>query len=125
MLGILNDKGFEFTDDETQADVIVVNTCCFIGDAKQESINTILEMAQHKEDAVCKTLIVTGCLAHRYKDEIIKEIPEVDAFLGTTSYDKIAEVVTSVLEGKGFNVVDDANRLPIVKEKNYYYAGIF
>ena len=117
MLGILNDKGFEFTDDETQADVIVVNTCCFIGDAKQESINTILEMAQHKEDAVCKTLIVTGCLAHRYKDEIIKEIPEVDAFLGTTSYDKIAEVVTSVLEGKGFNVVDDANRLPIVKEK--------
>ena len=117
MLGILNDKGFEFTDDETQADVIVVNTCCFIGDAKQESINTILEMAQHKEDAVCKALIVTGCLAHRYKDEIIKEIPEVDAFLGTTSYDKIAEVVTSVLEGKGFNVVDDANRLPIVKEK--------
>ncbi len=79
MLGILNDKGFEFTDDETQADVIVVNTCCFIGDAKQESINTILEMAQHKED-VCKALIVTGCLAHRYKDEIIKEIPEVDAF---------------------------------------------
>ena len=63
MLGILNDKGFEFTDDETQADVIVVNTCCFIGDAKQESINTILEMAQHKEDAVCKALIVTGCLA--------------------------------------------------------------
>ena len=60
MLGILNDKGFEFTDDETQADVIVVNTCCFIGDAKQESINTILEMAQHKEDAVCKALIVTG-----------------------------------------------------------------
>jgi ribosomal protein S12 methylthiotransferase len=117
MLGILNDKGFEFTDDETQADVIVVNTCCFIGDAKQESINTILEMAQHKEDAVCKALIVTGCLAHRYKDEIIKEIPEVDAFLGTTSYDKIAEVVTSVLEGKGFNVVDDANRLPVVKEK--------
>lgn len=117
MLGILNDKGFGFTDDETQADVIVVNTCCFIGDAKQESINTILEMAQHKEDAVCKALIVTGCLAHRYKDEIIKEIPEVDAFLGTTSYDKIAEVVTSVLEGKGFNVVDDANRLPIVKEK--------
>ena len=54
-------------------------------------------MAQHKEDAVCKALIVTGCLAHRYKDEIIKEIPEVDAFLGTTSYDKIAEVVTSAL----------------------------
>lgn len=117
MLGILSSRGFSFTDDESQADVIVVNTCCFIGDAKQESINTILEMAEHKKDAVCKALIVTGCLAHRYKDEIIKEIPEVDAFLGTTSYDKIADVVTAVLEGKGFNVVDDADRLPIVQDK--------
>ena len=98
MLGILNDKGFEFTDDETQADVIVVNTCCFIGDAKQESINTILEMAQHKEDAVCKALIVTGCLAHRYKDEIIKEIPEVDAFLGTTSYDRLRRLLLQCLK---------------------------
>ena len=117
MLGILKNKGFEFTDDEWEADIIAINTCCFIGDAKQESINTILEMAEHKKDARCKVLVVAGCLAHRYQDEIIKEIPEVDAFLGTTSYDKIAEVVTSVLEGKGFNVVDDANRLPIVKEK--------
>ena len=101
MLGILKNKGFEFTDDEWDADIIAVNTCCFIGDAKQESINTILEMAEHKKDAKCKVLVAAGCLAHRYQDEIIKEIPEVDAFVGTSSYDKIADMITSVLEEKG------------------------
>ena len=123
MLGILKDKGFEFTDDEMQADVIAVNTCCFIHDAKQESINTILEMAEHKKDAVCKALIVTGCLAHRYKDEITKEIPEVDALIGTSSYDKIAEVVLSVLEGKGYSCVEDADRLPVVKNHRIITTG--
>lgn len=123
MLGILKDKGFEFTDDEMQADVIAVNTCCFIHDAKQESINTILEMAEHKKDAVCKALIVTGCLAHRYKDEITKEIPEVDALIGTSSYDKIAEVVLSVLEGKGYNCVEDTDRLPVVKNHRIMTTG--
>ena len=73
MLGILKNKGFEFTDDEWEADIIAINTCCFIGDAKQESINTILEMAEHKKDARCKVLVVAGCLAHRYQDEIILE----------------------------------------------------
>lgn len=116
MLGILRDKGFEFTDDEWDADIIAVNTCCFIGDAKQESINTILEMAEHKKDAKCKVLVVAGCLAHRYQDEIIKEIPEVDAFVGTSSYDKIADMVNSVLEEKGIsNFVEDANRMPMVE----------
>ena len=123
MLGILKDKGFEFTDDEMQADVIAVNTCCFIHDAKQESINTILEMAEHKKDAVCKALIVTGCLAHRYKDEITKEIPEVDALIGTSSYDKIAEVVLSVLEGKGHSCVEDTDRLPVVKNHRIMTTG--
>lgn len=117
MLGVLNDNGFSFTDDEMEADVIIVNTCCFIHDAKQESINTILELAERKKDAVCKALIVTGCLAHRYKDEIQKEIPEVDALIGTASYDKIAEVVKSVLEGDGFNAVDDVNRMPVVNNE--------
>ena len=111
MLGILRNKGFEFTDDEFEADVIAVNTCCFIHDAKQESINTILEMAEHKKDGACKALIVSGCLAHRYQDEITKEIPEVDAFLGTSSYDKIADVILAVLEGKGYNCIDSADRL--------------
>lgn len=111
MLGILRNRGFEFTDDEFEADVIAVNTCCFIHDAKQESINTILEMAEHKKDGACKALIVSGCLAHRYQDEITKEIPEVDAIIGTSSYDKIADVISAVLEGKGYNCIDSADRL--------------
>ena len=116
MLGILKNKGFEFTDDEWEADIIAINTCCFIGDAKQESINTILEMAEHKKDARCKVLVVAGCLAHRYQDEIIKEIPEVDAFVGTSSYDKIADMINSVLEEKCIsNFVEDANRMPMVE----------
>lgn len=116
MLGILKNKGFEFTDDEWEADIIAINTCCFIGDAKQESINTILEMAEHKKDARCKVLVVAGCLAHRYQDEIIKEIPEVDAFVGTSSYDKIADMINSVLEEKGIsNFVEDVNRMPMVE----------
>ncbi len=116
MLGILKNKGFEFTDDEWEADIIAINTCCFIGDAKQESINTMLEMAEHKKDARCKVLVVAGCLAHRYQDEIIKEIPEVDAFVGTSSYDKIADMINSVLEEKGIsNFVEDANRMPMVE----------
>lgn len=116
MLGILKNKGFEFTDDEWEADIIAINTCCFIGDAKQESINTILEMAEHKKDARCKVLVVAGCLAHRYQDEIIKEIPEVNAFVGTSSYDKIADMINSVLEEKGIsNFVEDANRMPMVE----------
>lgn len=117
MLGILKNKGFTFTDDEMDADVIAINTCCFIHDAKQESINTILEMAEHKRDAKCKALVVSGCLASRYKDEIIKEIPEVDALIGTASFDKIAEVIISVLDGKSMNCVDVPDRMPLVKDE--------
>ena len=123
MLGILRNRGFEFTDDEYEADVIAVNTCCFIHDAKQESIDTILEMAEHKKDGKCKALIVSGCLAHRYHDEIEKEIPEVDALLGTASYDKIAEVVLSVLEGKGYSCIDDADRLVMTKDERIITTG--
>ncbi|MFT4105911.1 MAG: 30S ribosomal protein S12 methylthiotransferase RimO [Lacrimispora sp.] len=100
MLGLLNKDGYTFTDDEYEADVIVINTCCFINDAKEESINTILEMAQRKVDGKCKALIVTGCLAQRYKQEIIDEIPEVDGILGTSTYDEIARVLSDALGGK-------------------------
>lgn len=100
MLGLLNKDGYTFTDDEYDADVIVINTCCFIGDAKEESVNTILEMAQRKIDAKCKALIVTGCLAQRYKQEIIDEIPEVDGILGTSTYDEISHVLAEALGGK-------------------------
>lgn len=123
MLGILRTKGFEFTDDEMQADVIAINTCCFINDAKQESIETILQMAERKKDGVCKALVVAGCLAQRYQDEIIKEIPEVDAFIGTSSYDKIGEAIISVLEGKGYRCADDADRLVVTNENRVITTG--
>ena len=97
MLGLLASRGYEMTDDERQADIIVINTCCFIHDAKEESIQNILEMADLKKTGRLKALIVTGCLAQRYKEEIIQEIPEVDAVLGTTSYEEIAHVIDGVL----------------------------
>ncbi|MGL6218501.1 MAG: 30S ribosomal protein S12 methylthiotransferase RimO [Lacrimispora sphenoides] len=100
MLGLLNKDGYTFTDDEYEADVIVINTCCFIGDAKEESVNTILELVQRKIDGKCKALIVTGCLAQRYKQEIIDEIPEVDGILGTSTYDEISHVLAEALGGK-------------------------
>ena len=100
MLKLLEEKGYQFTDDETEADVIVVNTCCFIGDAKEESVNTILEMAEYRKSGSCKALIVTGCLAQRYQKEILDEIEEVDAVLGTASYDAVAEAVEKALGGQ-------------------------
>lgn len=111
MIGLLGKKGFSFTDDETEADVIVINTCCFINDAKEESINTILEMAEYRKEGSCKALIVAGCLAQRYKQEIVDEIPEVDAVLGTTTYDAIVETVEKVLEGQKELHFEDIDRL--------------
>ena len=100
MLKLLEEKGYQFTDDETEADVIVINTCCFIGDAKEESVNTILEMAEYRKSGSCRALIVTGCLAQRYQKEILDEIEEVDAVLGTASYDAIAEAVEKAFGGQ-------------------------
>ncbi len=110
MMGLLRNRGYEFTDDEMQADVIVVNTCGFINDAKEESINTILNMAQYKEHNL-KALIVAGCLAERYKNEIMDELPEIDAIVGTTAFDKIVDVIDGVLAGQKENALDDINRL--------------
>lgn len=112
MLGLLNQTGYSFTDDETEADVIVINTCCFINDAKEESVNTILEMAEYKKTGSCKALVVTGCLAQRYQQEIIDEIPEVDAVLGTTTYDKIAEAIQTALAGQHLVEMEELTRLP-------------
>lgn len=111
MLGLLGKKGFVITDDETEAEVIVINTCCFINDAKEESIQSILEMAEYRRNGNCKALIVTGCLAQRYQQEIIDEIEEVDAVLGTTSYDKLAEAIEEALEGQSVTLFDDIDRL--------------
>lgn len=99
MLGLLKERGYTFTDDETEADVIIINTCCFINDAKEESVQTILEMAEYKKSGSCKALIVTGCMAQRYKQEILDEVEEVDMVLGTTAYEKIVEAVDEALEG--------------------------
>ena len=125
MLGILRTKGFEFTDDEMQADVIAINTCCFINDAKQESIETILQMAEKKKRRSMQSSCCCRCLAQRYQDEIIKEIPEVDAFIGTSSYDKIGEAIISVLEGKGYRCADDADRLVVTNENRVITTGGF
>lgn len=110
MMGLLRERGYEFTDDETMADIIVINTCGFINDAKEESINTIISMAQYKEENL-KALIVTGCLAQRYKDEILEELPEIDAIVGTTAFDKICDVIESVLEKKAQNEFEHIDRL--------------
>ncbi len=100
MLGLLRRDGHTFTDEEQEAEGIIVNTCCFIGDAKEESINTILEMAGYKETGKCQVLLVTGCLAQRYKEEIFKEIPEVDGIVGTAAYDQIHQALLEAAAGK-------------------------
>ena len=123
MLGILDEKGWSIVDDEAQADVIVINTCCFIHDAKEESIETILEMAEYKKEGRLKALIVTGCLAQRYQREILEEIPEVDAVLGTTSYDKIAEAIEKALAEGGVLQVDDLSALPLPEAKRLVTTG--
>lgn len=125
MLGILNQRAFEITDDETEADVIIINTCCFIHDAKEESIQTILEMAEYKQEkgGKCRALLVTGCLAQRYADEIQTEIPEVDAIVGTTAYDKIADALESVLAGKDGNYIASIEALPLVDTKRVVTTG--
>lgn len=125
MLGLIREKGYNITNDEMVADIIVVNTCCFINDAKEESIEAILEMAEHKKDGKLKALIVTGCLAERYKDEIQKEIEEVDAVIGTSSYESIVEVIEKVLEGKKIRQFTDVNYLPGGEEKRINTTGFF
>lgn len=111
MLKLLERKGYQFTEDENEADIIIVNTCCFINDAKEESINTILEMAEYRRSGNCRALIVTGCLAERYRQEIQDEIEEVDAVLGTATYDAVAETVDKVLNGQKELHFEDVNRL--------------
>ena len=127
MLGMLIQKGYSITDDENEADAVVVNTCCFIHDAKQESINTLLEMAQLRADGSIQALIAAGCLAQRYQDEIQKEIPEVDAIVGTTAIDAIVEALDMVLAGnsdkKSSRFLEDINRRPIYGRKRVVTTG--
>lgn len=123
MIGMLTKEGIELTDYEEEADIIIVNSCCFIGDAKEESINTILEMAEYRKNGNCKSLIVTGCLAQRYQDEIMKEIPEVDAILGTNSYDAIYDAVKETLNNNKYQNLHTLEGLPTLQTKRVVTTG--
>ena len=123
MLGLLREGGFTFTDDETEAEVIIINSCCFINDAKEESINTIIQMAELKKTGVCKALIVTGCLAQRYREEIKQEIPEVDGIVGTAAYDEIVSIVNRALGGELAEGFEELKRLPQVNTERILTTG--
>ena len=123
MLGMLAADGHEIVDDEDEAEVIIVNTCCFIGDAKEESVNTILEMAEYKKTGSCHALIVTGCMAQRYQKEIIEEVPEVDAVLGTTSYGDIVKALEEAVAGNHFEEFRDIDYLPDTGSKRVLTTG--
>lgn len=123
MLGMIRDAGHNIIDEESEADIIVVNTCCFIGDAKEESINTILEMAEYKTCGRAVALIVSGCLAQRYKEDIEREIPEVDAVLGTNSYDKIVLAIDEVTSGRHYSLTDSLEGLPALHTKRCVTTG--
>jgi len=126
MLGMLREKGYSFTDDESEADIVVVNTCCFIGDAKEESINTLLEMAELKKTGQIKALIAAGCLAQRYREEIQKEIPQVDAIIGTMAIEEIAAAIEEALAGSGKNHYRDLNsRPPFTQDRVLTTGGHF
>lgn len=112
MLSILDQAGYVLTDEPEQADIIVVNTCAFIHDAKQESIETILELSEYKNSGRCKALIAAGCLAERYKDDILKEMPEIDGVVGTTAYDAVVEVVEQALQGQHPVTMKELSYLP-------------
>lgn len=123
MLGILASRGYEMTNDEQEADIIVINTCCFIHDAKEESIQNILEMAEYKKNGSAKALIVTGCMAERYRQEILDEIPEVDEVLGTTAYDRILDAVDAALAGQHEVMTADLDALPLPETKRLVTTG--
>jgi ribosomal protein S12 methylthiotransferase len=123
MLGMLKERNYEFTDDENEADIVVVNTCCFIQDAKQESIDTLLEMGELKDKGQIKALIAAGCLAQRYREEIQKEIPQVDAIIGTTAIESIVAVIDEVMGGHAQNHYSDINKKPVTGAKRVVTTG--
>lgn len=125
MIGMLSEQGYSFTDDESLAEIVVVNTCCFIGDAKEESINTLLEMAELKKTGQVKALVAAGCLAQRYREEIQTEIPEVDVIIGTTAIDEIVKAVEEALGDTSAktNHYRDINAVPVHGKKRVVTTG--
>jgi ribosomal protein S12 methylthiotransferase len=123
MLGLLADSGYEFTDDEQEADAVVVNTCCFINDAKQESIDNLLQMAELRKQGKIKALVATGCLAERYREEIQKEIPEVDEILGTTAIDSLVSALDEIFAGRKANHYASLKALPLASGRRIVSTG--
>ncbi len=123
MLGLLEQKGYAFTDDEAEADIVVVNTCCFIGDAKEESVNTLLELAELRKAGKIRALVAAGCLAQRYREEIQAEIPEVDAIVGTMAIGEIAEAVEEALAGEGRSHYRELGCAPFVSHARVVTTG--
>lgn len=123
MLGMLSEAGHEITDDEYEADVVVVNTCCFILDAKEESINALIEYGELKQNGKLKLLVATGCLAQRYAKEIHDEIPEVDVILGTASFDEIVRTVEEAMKGNCEDVLKPLTDLPVSGKKRRLTTG--
>ena len=123
MLGMLAENGYAFTDDENEADAVVVNTCCFIGDAKEESVNTILEMAELKKSGRVRALVVTGCLAQRYQEEIRKEIGEVDAVIGTSAIKELPGVLDAAFAGKAGDCYHSLEEKPLTGQKRILTTG--
>ena len=123
MLSMLEDSGHTFTDDADEAEAVIVNTCCFIGDAKEESINTLLEFAQSKNEGRLKALIACGCLAQRYRKEIRKEIPEVDALVGTNAIDEIVQALDEAGRGIGREHYRDLNLTPVCGKRQSITTG--
>lgn len=129
MLGVLNDRGIEITGDPQEADIIIINTCSFIDSAKEESITTILQMAALKDNAKCRGIIVAGCLGQRYKEELLDELSEVDAIIGTSAWHRIGEAVDAVLRGERVLLIDENNTIyddktPRISTTPFYSAYV-
>ena len=125
MLGILRDRGYVLVNDEAEADIIIVNTCSFILDAKEESIETLIEMGMMKKEGRCRLLIAAGCLAQRYRHEIFENMPEVDAILGTASFDRVDELIHKALQEKGVSCLDPLDRIPAPENRRLVPTGSF
>ncbi len=123
MIGALGKAGHTFTNEEAEAEAIIINSCCFINDAKEESIQAILDMAEYKEAGSCRALIVAGCLAQRYREEIIREIPQVDAVLGTNSYGEIVQALEEAAKGNCYQSYGALDGLPRLESRRSLTTG--
>lgn len=124
MLGLIHEENYEITNDPSEAEIIIVNTCGFIESAKEESINTILQMAEYKKSGSCKYIIVTGCLSQRYAEELFNELPEADAIAGVEVYDEIGSIIKRVMNGERFIILERSKPDVIYTSKETFLPRI-